>query len=527
MQSKFKSAGAIAYFVLGSFTLAWGDSIVIPPSKDASLYEEGGGIANGAGQHLFCGDTAVGVTRRGLLAFDVAGSIPSGSTIDSVVLTLNLSRTRFGTNAVSIHRVTTNWSEGPSNPIGQEGQGTGAAAGDATWQHTNLPGAFWTNPGGDFGPVPSATQNVGGLGSYSWGSTAGMVADVQDWLDNPASNFGWIVIGNEGTVFSAKRFDTRQHPTASLRPRLTINYTPPFVDPCPNDDPDDTDGDGVCDSDDVCPGGDDNMDADGDGVPNACDPCPQDNPDDTDGDGVCDATDPCAGSPNVDADGDGFCDSIDPCTGFPNLDDDGDGVCDGADPCIGFPNVDSDGDVLCDSSDPCQGFPNVDADGDGVCNSSDLCAGSPNVDADADGVCDSTDPCTGTPNVDADQDGLCDSIDPCTGFPNLDADGDGICDGFDPCFGVPNVDSDGDGVCDANDPCPLDAGDDSDGDGVCDGLDRCPGQDDGDFNGNGTPDCLEFQGIPTVSTWGAIVLALYLLTAAKLSARRGICSISY
>jgi hypothetical protein len=36
----------------------------------------------------------------------------------------------------------------------------------------------------------------------------------------------------------------------------------------------DSDGDGVCDDDDVCPGGDDSVDLDGDGVPDACDVCP-------------------------------------------------------------------------------------------------------------------------------------------------------------------------------------------------------------------------------------------------------------
>jgi len=36
----------------------------------------------------------------------------------------------------------------------------------------------------------------------------------------------------------------------------------------------DGDGDGVCDADDICPGGDDNVDADGDGVPDFCDVCP-------------------------------------------------------------------------------------------------------------------------------------------------------------------------------------------------------------------------------------------------------------
>ncbi len=40
----------------------------------------------------------------------------------------------------------------------------------------------------------------------------------------------------------------------------------------------DMDGDGICDTDDVCPGGDDGMDGDGDGVPDACDDCPIDGP---------------------------------------------------------------------------------------------------------------------------------------------------------------------------------------------------------------------------------------------------------
>lgn len=76
----------------------------------------------------------------------------------------------------------------------------------------------------------------------------------------------------------------------------------------------DTDGDGVCDTQDVCPGADDGVDADGDGVPDGCDPCPGDNPDDQDGDGVCDSEDVCTGSDDaVDADGDGVPDGCDPC----------------------------------------------------------------------------------------------------------------------------------------------------------------------------------------------------------------------
>ena len=51
----------------------------------------------------------------------------------------------------------------------------------------------------------------------------------------------------------------------------------------------DGDGDGVCDADDICPGGDDADDADGDSVPDFCDLCPDgDDTIDTNGNGIPD-----------------------------------------------------------------------------------------------------------------------------------------------------------------------------------------------------------------------------------------------
>ncbi len=43
-------------------------------------------------------------------------------------------------------------------------------------------------------------------------------------LDDPSTNFGWIVIGNEETIQTAKRFDSREVSQAGRRPRLTITY---------------------------------------------------------------------------------------------------------------------------------------------------------------------------------------------------------------------------------------------------------------------------------------------------------------
>jgi len=55
----------------------------------------------------------------------------------------------------------------------------------------------------------------------------------------------------------------------------------------------DTDGDGVPDDQDVCPGFDDNVDSDSDSIPNGCDICPLDSGNDADGDGLCSSAGDC------------------------------------------------------------------------------------------------------------------------------------------------------------------------------------------------------------------------------------------
>ena len=78
--------------------------------------------------------------------------------------------------------------------------------------------------GGSFEGSASATVEVAAVGSYSVSSTPGLVADVQGWLDNPASNFGWALVIDSAASGSAKRFNSRENGTASSRPTLTISY---------------------------------------------------------------------------------------------------------------------------------------------------------------------------------------------------------------------------------------------------------------------------------------------------------------
>src|SRR6266403_2396035 len=193
--------------------LAIADIVNINPSKDNTLYEyvpANGDLSNALGDHFFTGETGMGELRRGVLAFDVAGNVPAGSTITGVTLTLNMSRTPSGTaRTTELHKLLADWGEGTSQASGEEGIGAPATLNDATWRHRFFDTIFWTIQGGDFSATVSASQSVGAVGVYMWSSPQ-MTADVQSWLDNPATNFGWLVSGDESTSTPAKRFDTRE-----------------------------------------------------------------------------------------------------------------------------------------------------------------------------------------------------------------------------------------------------------------------------------------------------------------------------
>jgi hypothetical protein len=205
----------------------------INPIKDNTLYEfdaAEGDVSNALGNHFFAGATGTGELRRGVLAFDIAGNVPAGSTILGVTLSLNMSRTPTGTaRTVELHKLLADWGEGTSVAPGEEGEGAPATTNDATWRHRFFDTIFWTTEGGDFSATVSASQSVGPVGVYTWSSSQ-MRADVQSWLDDPVSNFGWLVLGDESEIVTAKRFDTRE---SASPPVLTIQFRPPGPRPTP------------------------------------------------------------------------------------------------------------------------------------------------------------------------------------------------------------------------------------------------------------------------------------------------------
>lgn len=217
-----------ALLVAGSPSHA--DMVSLPAAQDNTLYESGAGnVSNGAGPTMFSGRNQLisNSVRRALLRFDIALAIPAGSTIQSVTLGLSMSQTSAGASPVSLHRALASWGEGASNGGASGGTGAAATAGDATWLHRFFPGTPWGVAGGDFAAPASASILVDQVGAYLWGSTPGMVVDVQGWLDVPGSNFGWLLRGDESTQPTVKRFDTRESTVPALRPVLTVTFEPP------------------------------------------------------------------------------------------------------------------------------------------------------------------------------------------------------------------------------------------------------------------------------------------------------------
>jgi hypothetical protein len=98
------------------------DIVNLNPDKDNTIYEgsQGGNPPDnfednscGAGDYLFSGLTNDNFARRALLKFDIAGSVPAGATINSVVLTLQVNRERDGSGRTyTIHPVLKDWGEG-------------------------------------------------------------------------------------------------------------------------------------------------------------------------------------------------------------------------------------------------------------------------------------------------------------------------------------------------------------------------------------------------------------------------------
>jgi hypothetical protein len=205
------------------------DVVTVRPVADTTLFEENGDASDAKGPGLYTGRNTLTAIRRALVRFDVAAAVPAGSTINGARLDLVVTQAKGNPVDVNLFRATAAWGEGTSDAGLPGGTGAPATAGDATWTRRVWPGTAWLTPGGDTAAFFSARIPVQTtLTTYSFGPTAAMQADVQSWLDVPATNFGWQVRADElQAAPSARRWGSRESANLAERPSLTITFTQP------------------------------------------------------------------------------------------------------------------------------------------------------------------------------------------------------------------------------------------------------------------------------------------------------------
>jgi hypothetical protein len=205
-------------------------TIIISPAADTFLSEFSPDHNTGGSTSMAAGTVSNGTRTRALLRFDIASHVPAGAIITNVALRLHVTRVIMGggvNSSFDLRRVLAPWNEGA-----QTGNlGAPASPGEVTWNHRRAPDVPWNAPGGaiglDFAALASGITTVAGLGAYDFASSPGLVADVQSWLDEPASNCGWALLSQaEETSETARRFGSREDTTGSA-PQLTVEFAPP------------------------------------------------------------------------------------------------------------------------------------------------------------------------------------------------------------------------------------------------------------------------------------------------------------
>ena len=229
----------VVCFLLSAATITLAATVTLQPVADTTLIETEPNNNLGGAPFVNAGVTQNFTKNHGLIRFDLAGRVPPHSQItraDLILEVTHIPRDGFAPADFGLHRLLVPWGEGnkitdaPSHP----GLGAPATTNEATWNdrfafttnHWTAPGAAPTN---DYSPVVSAQQTIYDLGNspYTFESTAAMVADVQLWLDDPQTNFGWLLKTLlEAENFTARRFGSRED--ADHAPLLVIEFTPPL-----------------------------------------------------------------------------------------------------------------------------------------------------------------------------------------------------------------------------------------------------------------------------------------------------------
>lgn len=225
---------SLAVTLLSSHGLSlYADSVTLEATADTTLIEVAPDNNLGGADFFNAGTAGInGRRNRALIFFDLNGVIPSGATITDVSLTLEVVRQPsfdLENSPFSLRRVFQSWAEGAQVPEAGPGLGAPAAAGEATWLDRFATTVSWSQPGGLAGVDFSATQSglapsAGQGEQVVFQSTPELISDVNLWLNQPGTNFGWMLVTEaEDILKTARSFASRE---SDFGPMLTIQFTP-------------------------------------------------------------------------------------------------------------------------------------------------------------------------------------------------------------------------------------------------------------------------------------------------------------
>lgn len=188
-----KSAATTIFLFASALVLspAFAQSGVASIAAEATVYEDDPEDNGGIYGEVCAGNQATSATRRAFVRFTLP-DMPSNAIVHRVVYDLVQVRARGNcptcplTANLEMRRVLEDWQEG----LGGENN---AACGGGT----NVPGVDW-NGRPEVQAAPSATEFLpSGQGvpisidTDVGDDDDGLIADIQAWVQNPGSNFGW------------------------------------------------------------------------------------------------------------------------------------------------------------------------------------------------------------------------------------------------------------------------------------------------------------------------------------------------
>jgi len=141
----------------------------------------------------------------GLLKWDVS-AIPTGKTVTSASITINVSDVT-ASPGYTLYELKRNWSESTA---------TWNLYSSTAWETAGAKGA------NDRGTTALGTATPTATGQYTINLNSAGVALVQNWINNPASNNGFILA--DGANSNGLDFATSEATTTTSRPKLTVTY---------------------------------------------------------------------------------------------------------------------------------------------------------------------------------------------------------------------------------------------------------------------------------------------------------------